>query len=132
MIPNGLDLNEFEKEENFENQYGSQDYIFYAGRIHNIKGLDILFKGVKDIVNEKLPLVLAGPDDNNYKNVLNKLAAKLGIQNYIKYFGPLKRNELIQFIKGPKYLCYHLIVKISVCRLSKRWLAEHQSLSQIK
>ena len=132
VIPNGLALDEFEKEENLDNQYGLQDYIFYAGKIHSIKGLDILFKGVKDIVNENLPLVLAGPDDNNYKNVLNKLAVELGIENYVKYLGPLKRNELIPIYKKARLFVLSSYSENFGMSAVEAMASELQSFSPIK
>jgi len=99
VIPNGLQLDEFEKETNQHNKFGFKNYILFTGRIHNIKGLDILFNAVKEILNENLLLVLAGPDNNNYKNTLIKLAVELGISNYIKFLGELDRSELNNLYK---------------------------------
>ncbi|MCK4797466.1 MAG: glycosyltransferase, partial [Spirochaetes bacterium] len=69
VIPNGLNLSEFQNfpsKKEFTPKYPilkNKKYILFLGRLHKIKGLDLLIKAFK-MLSEKndLCLVIAGPD----------------------------------------------------------------------
>lgn len=104
ILPNGVETKVFFKNKNYENPFNHQSYILYVGRIHRIKGLDILLKAMKGILNKELILVLAGPDEHGYKKVLEKLAAGLNISAYLKFTGQVGMTELLQLFKNAKIL----------------------------
>ncbi len=76
LIPNGVNLKEFEnlpQREWIENLYPElrgKKVILFLGRIHPTKGLDILAKAFGNILRGRnnIQLVIAGPDNNGYKN----------------------------------------------------------------
>lgn len=75
VIPNGINLRDYAalpSPTQFEQQYPelkNKMVILFMGRIHFMKGLDILAKSFGNIVkqNPKAHLVIAGPENNSYK-----------------------------------------------------------------
>lgn len=75
-IPNGLNVNEFEnlpsrkRCENLYPEIQGKKVILFLGRIHPMKGLDILAKAFGNILKRRrdIQLVIAGPDNNGYRN----------------------------------------------------------------
>ncbi len=96
IIPNGIELSEFEnlpERGKFRRKYGLSDdqrIILYLGRIHKIKGLDLLVRASSDLSRflNNIKLVIAGPDDG-YLSSLRKLIADLGISNEVLFTGHL-------------------------------------------
>ena len=82
VIPCGVNLGEYKQlpaKGAFKNKYPilrDKKYILFLSRIHRKKGLDILIDAFRMLVKEDndLFLVIAGPDNDNYKReVQNKL-----------------------------------------------------------
>jgi glycosyltransferase involved in cell wall biosynthesis len=70
VVPNGIDLNQFAslpEKGSFRNKYALDTcpIILFLGRIHRIKGIDILIDAFADMKKEKpkAKLIIAGPDD---------------------------------------------------------------------
>ncbi len=103
IIPNGIDLSEFDnlpRKGIFRRKYGLDDkqrIILYLGRIHQIKGLDLLAKAYADIARslKDAQLVIAGPD-TGYLSSLKKLVSGLGIGDRVLFTGPLFGREKLQ------------------------------------
>lgn len=111
-IPNGIDLTEFQNlpaRGIFRNKYGLQDnqkLILYLGRIHKIKGLDILIKAFAEMARDldNIKLVIAGPDDG-YLTELKALITELSIENRVVLTGPLYgRDKLEAYIDAEVYV----------------------------
>lgn len=103
IVPNGIDLSEFDnlpERGKFRKKYGlndSQKIILYLGRIHKIKGLDLLVTAFTELskhLNEA-KLVIVGPDDG-YLSSLKKLIAELGISDKVLFSGPLYGQEKLR------------------------------------
>ncbi len=96
IVPNGIDLSEFENlppRGEFRKKWGindNQKMILYLGRIHKVKGLDLLaeaFAGLsKELDNARL--VVVGPDDG-YLRALEELIQELKIEGKVVFTGPL-------------------------------------------
>lgn len=102
VVPNGVDLAEFEnlpKRGEFRKKYGltNQRVVLYLGRIHEIKGLDLLVEAFASLLNEldAVELVIVGPDDG-YLLPLKKLIAHLGIKSKVLFTGPLDGQEKLE------------------------------------
>lgn len=89
IIPNGINLEEYEKLPEkgfFKNKYNipkNKKYILFLGRINRKKGFDILINSMS-LLNKKhddLMLVIAGPDNDNYKIKIKKMLSDFGISN---------------------------------------------------
>ncbi len=73
---------------------GKQSLLF-MGRIHPIKGCDYLIRVFSEfaLLNQKLHLVMAGPDVIGWKTELINLANKLKIADRITWTGMLENEE---------------------------------------
>jgi glycosyltransferase involved in cell wall biosynthesis len=96
VLPNGIDLAEFDnlpEKGEFRRKYGlgsDQKIILYLGRIHKIKGLDLLTMAFSEVLKKlnDARLVIVGPDDG-YLPTLKKLVADLKISDKVLFVGPL-------------------------------------------
>lgn len=103
IVPNGVDLYEYEnlpKRGRFRKKYGIKDdekIILYLGRIHKIKGLDLLVEAFADLIKEldKVRLLIVGPDDG-FLSVLKKKIDDLNINDKILFTGPLFGREKLK------------------------------------
>jgi glycosyltransferase involved in cell wall biosynthesis len=95
IVPNGIDLSEFAilpKKGEFRRKHGlgeSEKVILFLGRIHMIKGLDLLLRAFADLrVDNTVPrLVISGPDDG-YLSELLDLVRQLKLENRVLLPGP--------------------------------------------
>jgi glycosyltransferase involved in cell wall biosynthesis len=103
VVPNGIDLSEFDnlpERGEFRRKYGFNDnekIILYLGRVHKIKGLDLLARAFADLSKplNDIRLVIVGPDDG-YLSSLKKLVAALGISDKVLFTGPLHGQEKLK------------------------------------
>ena len=90
VIPNGVNLEEFK---DLEKRKKDRQTILYVGRLEKYKGTEYLIKVLPKLGNN---IVLEIVGDGLYKKSLVKLARKLGVDNRVKFFDDLGRNELLQ------------------------------------
>jgi len=64
--------------------------ILYIGRLHKIKGLDILIKSCKELksINLGFKVIIAGPDDG-FKNKLVKMIENNNLEDIVKIISPI-------------------------------------------
>ena len=109
VIPDGVNIKEFsnpkilspkEFMQKFAKVNLSPDKIIVSmGRIHKVKGFDILIKSFKEIL-KKYPnavLLIAGKDDGELEN-LKKLIKKLNIEDKVFFPGPLYKENKRDFL----------------------------------
>jgi glycosyltransferase involved in cell wall biosynthesis len=67
----------------------------FLSRLHPKKGVDLLLKAAATLQAQgvQAELLIAGPGDEDYVNVLKKLAAQLGVQSSTHFLG-MVRGEL--------------------------------------
>ena len=102
IIPNGIELSEFAnlpERGKFRRKHGlgnDQRVILYLGRIHKIKGLDLLVRAFAELSRplNSVKLVIAGPDDG-YLSPLKKLIADLEISNEVLFTGHLYGEDKV-------------------------------------
>ncbi|MFB0563422.1 MAG: glycosyltransferase [Candidatus Lokiarchaeia archaeon] len=100
IIPNGIDLKLYAvlpPKEKIEAQYPQikgKKMILFLGRIHPIKGLDILAKSISNIagMREDTILVIAGPDDG-YKKQVESMIKIEGISKKVIFTGMITGKE---------------------------------------
>lgn len=100
IIPNGIDIEEFRclpDPAEFRNRYNikrDEKIILFVGRIHEIKGLDILINAFHGILQgiRGVKLVLAGPDDG-YMQTLKGIVLEKGILSDIIFTDLLSGEE---------------------------------------
>jgi glycosyltransferase involved in cell wall biosynthesis len=111
IIPNGLDVEIFEnlpKYGQFREKHGitTKLMVLYLGRIHKIKGIDLLIKSFSSFAKETSDaiLVIAGPDAG-YLPTLQKLAKKLNLEKKVLFVGPLYgRDKLEAYVDADVYV----------------------------
>lgn len=112
IIPNGLDLSQFSnlpERGTFRSKYGispTEKIILFLGRIHKIKGIDLLIEAYADLLNEipNARLVIAGPDDN-FLSALQKQIRELKPGKMPLFTGPLYNQEkLAAYVDADVYV----------------------------
>jgi glycosyltransferase involved in cell wall biosynthesis len=108
IIPNGIDLSEYSDlppkgafKERF-NVPEDKRIVLYIGRIHWIKGVDILVRAYALLAKQPsfkdAILVVAGPDDG-YLGRVKSLVRELGISGSVLFTGPLYgRDKLSAYV----------------------------------
>jgi len=122
IIPSLFDVNEFTDlppKGLFKLKYGinkNDKIILYLGRLHHIKGLDILINAFSSLINKNdstnIFLVIVGPD-YGFKKVIQKLIKELHLENNVILTGPLygrdKREAYVDsdiFVMPSRYETY--------------------------
>jgi glycosyltransferase involved in cell wall biosynthesis len=99
IIPNGIDLSKYNNlplKGAFKKRFNMCDdkIVLFLGRIHKIKGIDILVRAFAEVVKKdaSVKLVIVGPDDG-FLNEVNSLINSLGITDKVLIVGPLYGEE---------------------------------------
>jgi glycosyltransferase involved in cell wall biosynthesis len=103
IIPNGISTSEFEylpERGAIRARFGiGPDWpvVLYLGRIHKIKGLDLLLDAFAPLVAKlkNVRLILAGPDDGFLTDLESQTRA-LGIEDRVIVTGPLYNREKLE------------------------------------
>jgi glycosyltransferase involved in cell wall biosynthesis len=112
IIPNGIDLTQFSDlplKGSFRSKYNiseNEKIILFLGRIHKIKGIDLLIEAYSKVLEEfpNVRLVIAGPDDH-YFSTLQKQIINSNITNLPLFTGPLYGKEkLSAYIDADVYV----------------------------
>jgi len=92
IIPNGIDI--FNVVGKRSKKYRS---LLFLGRIHPVKGLDMLLHAWRILQNyfPDWELQIVGPDNQGYAKTMLALSEQLGLKR-VKFCGPLYANEKIQ------------------------------------
>jgi glycosyltransferase involved in cell wall biosynthesis len=97
-IPDGVSeeiVNAPNMAEEFREKYGIHEpFAVYIGRLHKLKGVDILIKAVSIAVKDcpKLKVVIIGPGD---QKPYRELAQRLGVKNNVVFLGYLDEKTKI-------------------------------------
>lgn len=72
-----------------------QRILLFLSRIHPKKGLPYLIEAASQLSDQLggWQILIAGPDDNGHRRGMEILAAKRGIENLIKFIGPVFGDE---------------------------------------
>lgn len=112
IVPNGLDWELFKSlpaRGQLRGRWGVGDAptVLFVGRIHPMKGLDLLIPAF-DFLRREVPnarLVIAGPENDNYGQHLRGWVAELGLDSAIHFVGPLWGPELVQAYVDADVFC---------------------------
>lgn len=93
--PNGLDLADYEslpKRGYWRGRLGIDEspLILFLSRIAPKKGLDLLIPAISALKDTSVRLIVAGPDEGGYCNVVQRIVAEHGIQDRVFFVGPLE------------------------------------------
>ena len=112
LIPNGLSASkhyESVDRSDFINAYPSligKPILLFLGRIHPVKGLDLLSEAFTGIVqtNPDVHLVIAGPDENGYKKRITDILKRNKTLNNCIFTGMLSDREKTSALKASNIL----------------------------
>lgn len=110
IIPNGTDISSPSlphsriSPDRWYPELKGRKYILFLGRIHPIKGLYVLVKAFskvhKNQIFESVKLVVAGPDENNYRRTLTDLLKSEGALQDTIFTGMVKGKEKQALLEG--------------------------------
>jgi len=110
VIPNGIDLGEFEDPERpgataeafFDRfpQVSGKRIVLFLSRLHPKKGLDLLLPAFARCGDADARLVLAGPGETGYVDGLRQAAARLGIADRVLFTGMLRGDERVAALRA--------------------------------
>jgi glycosyltransferase involved in cell wall biosynthesis len=112
IVPNGIDMSKYENLPDkgiFRSKYGIQSnekIVLYLGRIHRIKGIDVLIEAFSELIDkiERVRLVIVGPDDGFLPTLKAKIE-ELNIGQRIIFTGPLYgRDKLEAYVDANVYV----------------------------
>ncbi len=77
-----------------------QRYVLFLGRIHPVKGLDMLVRAFAAIRDGGWKLRIAGPvEDRGYFQTTQEVVGKLGLSEKVEFFGPVFGEEKWKLLK---------------------------------
>lgn len=88
-----------------DSKWKSKNYIAALGRIHPVKGYDLLIRAMKKISESKedLQLFIAGNDDGDLSR-LKKITSDLNLNNNVQFVGAIHGDNKNQFLANAKCL----------------------------
>ena len=106
IVPLGINLEEYEnlpEKGRFRSKFNIADdekLILFVGRIHEIKGLDLLIDAFNDLIHltdnegnaKKIKLAIVGPDDG-YLSDLEAKVEEYSLEDNVVITGPLYKDE---------------------------------------
>src|SRR3989338_481187 len=108
VLPNGVDLAEFKNlQKGFFTSYGWKDnqVIMYAGRLTEHKKIDTLIYAFNALnTRDNLRLAIIGPDGGE-RTKLEKLIRELELENKVKFFGTISRENLLNAYSSADVFC---------------------------
>ena len=102
-LPDGVCFETLRLKSNEVNNWSKINYIAAIGRIHKVKGFDLLIQSYSKIISKypNLHLLIAGDDDGEKDNLLKQIIT-LNLESKIKFVGNLKDQNKNQFLKHAK------------------------------
>lgn len=101
IVPLGIDIREYDnlpdkgKFKSKHNIESDEKLILFLGRIHEIKGLDLLVKSFSKISDDNVKLAIVG-GDYGFKEELEKLIESLNIKDRVMFPGVLTGENKIE------------------------------------
>ncbi len=88
-----------------DDRWKGEPYIASLGRVHAVKGYDIVIDSMQEILKiyPQLKFKIAGEDYGELANLINK-TMDLGLDKSIQFVGNLSGNDKLQFLKNAKCL----------------------------
>lgn len=106
VVPNGVNIEEFDSITNEEickikKQYNLEKTfnVLFAGRVAQIKGIDLLIKAIFKLNNTDIRLIIAGPDFGALTE-LQELSKRLSLIDEVIFTGVLERRKFCALIKS--------------------------------
>jgi glycosyltransferase involved in cell wall biosynthesis len=78
--------------------------LVYVGRLSDEKNIEVLIKALSLLIKKRKKIFLSIVGDGPEKEKIKDLVKQLNLEKYVKFFGHLSRNEVINLIKNHKFL----------------------------
>jgi len=112
VIPNGINLKEFQKIpenktlERFFPELINKKYFLFLGRLHPVKGLDLLVRAFSQITKERndIFLVIAGPDELGYRKELEKILKSEDAMENTIFTGLVTEEKKVALLSNANFL----------------------------
>jgi glycosyltransferase involved in cell wall biosynthesis len=88
IIPHGINFIKDIKKQVFNKEH-SDLRILFLSRLHPKKGLIELVDACAQLKSTRWKVTIAGPDHNNYQNVIQNKINKLGLRDHFNFLGPV-------------------------------------------
>jgi len=131
LIPNGLNLEEFK---GFKKRVENCRIILCVGRLERYKGVHYLIEALPKLDDD---IVLEIVGKGSFKEHLVKLAKKLKVENRVRFFQDLPRNELLQryvdaslFVLLSRHEAYGICVAEALASKTPCIVANESALSE--
>jgi glycosyltransferase involved in cell wall biosynthesis len=86
----------------YKNKMGAfEKNILFLGRIHPIKGIDLLISAFSSVANQGYKLIIAGPEeDTEYVHILKQIIKQNNIEDKVIFVGPVRGENKHKLIKN--------------------------------
>ena len=100
LVTDGVSLEESSIKSLCKKKWKNSFYIACLGRLHKVKGYDIMLKSFPRILNyySKIKLFIAGMDEGELDNLI-ELSKALNIQDNVEFVGQLEEDDKNCFLK---------------------------------
>src|SRR5262249_46224489 len=104
LIANGIEIPDVNTDcaSETSSMSGDRPFILFLGRLNWEKGLDRLIPAMT--VVREVELVVAGNDEENYKQTLMGLARKFGVSERVRFVGPVNGVAKWDLLRRAKML----------------------------
>jgi len=101
VIYNGINREELRNVEPYQHK---NKYVLSIGRLVNKKGFDVLIEAFNVVTKEiqDIDLIIAG--DGPERDFLEKTIKKLNLEDRVKLYGLVNREEVLKLLKGCEFL----------------------------
>ncbi|MFW5945453.1 MAG: glycosyltransferase [Candidatus Natronoplasma sp.] len=96
----GVDMKKFSPDKINEQTNEGKIELLFVGRLHEVKGLNNLFRAFKVVKENHLDTRLTLVGEGPLKEDLKEEAATLGIFNSVEFLGEIDHDELPQYYRG--------------------------------
>lgn len=105
FLPDGVSFEDSKIKTKCSDKWQNDSYIACLGRLHKVKGYDIMIKSMPKILqtHPDIKLYIAGMDEGELKN-LKDLSVELNIQNNVEFVGQLDGDDKNCFLNHAKCL----------------------------
>ena len=93
LIPNGVDMPDIDIGQLDAAQFKSKRKVLFLGRIHPIKGIMELLAAWGKLNLAGWELLLAGPDQNNYLELVQRKISESPNSGSVRYIGPIEEKS---------------------------------------
>lgn len=106
-IPNALNLPVLDSQMATAKGPRNERYALFIGRLHPVKGLDLLIDAVACMPHSaEIKVVIAGPaSSNDYERKLKERVARLGLTRNVAFVGPVYGYEKWRLLRGAWVFC---------------------------